>query len=155
MKILSVLIGCLMGHGALSAAQPDLDWLAGAWCEERPRLSIEEHWLPMKGGLMLGVNRAITASKTAFEFLRIEFSADGVRYIAQPGGEPPVVFDLVSAGDGRVTFANPRHDFPKRVHYKREGALLTARVDDGRDEGAYESFRWRRCAAVKEEAVGG
>ncbi len=39
---------------------------------------------------MLGMNRTTrTGGKTAFEFLRIAETAEGLAYIAQPGGAPP------------------------------------------------------------------
>jgi hypothetical protein len=126
-------------------AEPDLSWLAGAWCNDDGKRSVEEHWLAERGGLMLGVNRTVTSKGAAFEFLRIELEPDPVRYIAQPGGAPPVAFMLVSAAAHRVVFANPTHDFPKRVQYWREGDVLHARVDDGTDAGAADEFTWKRC----------
>jgi hypothetical protein len=127
---------------------PDLRWLAGAWCHAEAGRSIEEHWLVERGGLMLGVNRTIGQSGAAFEFLRIELKPGAVRYIAQPGGAPPVAFALVAADTRRIVFANPAHDFPKRVQYWRNGDVLHARVDDGTDAGAAEEFTWKRCMNV-------
>lgn len=136
---------------ALAAAQAgeraDLNWLAGHWCSASGDRTIEEHWLAERGGLMLGVNRTVTRGKASFEFLRIEIGPDGARYIAQPGGAPPTTFTLVSATSNSAIFANPQHDFPKRVQYRRDGETLSARVDDGTDGGASEEFRWRRCKA--------
>lgn len=131
---------------ARAGERPDLNWLAGQWCSTSGDRSIEEHWLAERGGLMLGVNRTIARGKASFEFLRIVIDADGARYIAQPGGAPPTTFTLVSSTANAAVFANPQHDFPKRVQYRRDGETLSARVDDGTDDGDREEFRWRRCA---------
>lgn len=136
----------LIAGPALCAEPPDLSWLAGAWCNDDGDRSFEEHWLAERGGLMLGVNRTVTPRGVAFEFLRIERKAGAVRYIAQPGGAPPVAFTLATSAPQRAAFTNPAHDFPKRVQYWREGDVLHARVDDGTDAGAAEEFTWKRCA---------
>jgi hypothetical protein len=130
---------------ALADERPDLSWLAGAWCSHDSGQSIEEHWLAERGGLMLGVNRTVTPKGASFEFLRIEFTGKAKSFVAQPGGAPPTRFDLVSAAPNAVTFANPQHDFPKRIRYARDGEFLTARVDNGPDDGNAQEFRWSRC----------
>lgn len=128
------------------AAEPvDLDWLAGAWCAQGERYTSEEHWLPKRGGLMLAVSRTITARGSEFEFLRIEFDQKGARYIAQPSGGPATAFEMVDADARSVTFANPEHDYPKRIRYVRDGDTLTARIDGG-DDANPRSFVWKRCA---------
>lgn len=117
----------------LFAAEPsvdDLRWMAGHWSSGE----VEEIWLAPKGNLMLGMSRTVRANgKTAFEFIRIAKTADGIAYIAQPGGRPPTSFKLVESRPGRVVFANPEHDFPKRIVYELRDGKLCARVDDGKD----------------------
>ncbi len=132
---------------ASAAGEPvNLHWLAGAWCAESERYTSEEHWLPERGGLMLAVSGTITKRGTEFEFLRIEYDPNqGARYIAQPSGGPATAFEMVDATADSVTFANPQHDFPKRIRYTRTGNTLTARIDDGEDNNA-RSFVWERCA---------
>ncbi len=140
--------------GASHAAEPvNLDWLAGAWCADGDGYFSEEHWLPARGGLMLAVSRTVTKRGTAFEFLRIELDPnEGARYVAQPSGGPATVFAMTEAAPQSVTFANPQHDFPKRIRYTRDGDKLAARIDGGDDNNA-RSFVWRRCAP-KESASG-
>jgi hypothetical protein len=140
--VLSLLLACT---SAVADEGPDLAWLAGAWCSHDSDQTIEEHWLAERGGLMLGVNRTVTPKGASFEFLRIELAGKAARFVAQPGGAPPTRFDLVSAAPNAVTFANPQHDFPKRIRYARDGEYLTARVDNGRDDANALEFRWSRC----------
>ena len=95
---------------------------------------VEEIWLAPKGGLMLGMSRTVRANgRVAFEFIRIANTEDGIAYIAQPGGRPPTAFKLVESKTNRVVFANPEHDFPKRIVYELREGKLCARVDDGKD----------------------
>ena len=141
----SIAVLILMGAQVGAAEKPGLDWLAGYWCAQSGERSSEEYWLPARGGLMLGVNRSVTPKGAAFEFLRIEISEDATRYVAQPGGAPPTAFELVSVSLNQVTFANPAHDYPKRIHYAREGDRLTARTDAGAGDPKPQVFRWARC----------
>jgi hypothetical protein len=139
------LVAALLACGLVRAANPvNLDWMAGHWCGDKDGRSSEEFWLPAKGGLMLGINRSVSAKGAGFEFLRIEVG-ERVRYIAQPGGAPPTAFDLVSSGPGTVTFANPAHDYPKRVHYLRDGNTLVAKTDGGAGDAQPDTFRWTKC----------
>ena len=135
-----VLAPLLFALASAPAAAAELDWLAGHWCNA----DTEELWLPEREGLLLGVNRA-RAGKPAFEFLRVEIVDGKARYLAQPGGRPPTVFSETERAAQRVSFANPEHDFPKRIHYWREGTSLHAAIDDGSDANRM-AFRWEPCA---------
>jgi hypothetical protein len=44
-------------------------------------------------------------------------------------------------------FANPDHDFPKRIVYERSEDELTARAEG--DDGNVLTFRWKRIANVR------
>ena len=121
----------------LNAAEPapsvaDLGWLSGAWKMEVNGRLIEEQWTTPAGGSMLGVSRTIKNGKMVeFEFLRIEEREGTLVYIAQPRGVPPTEFRLVSAASNEWVFANPKHDFPQRIRYRRNpDGSVTARVED-------------------------
>jgi hypothetical protein len=110
----------------------DLNWLSGSWKLESRGRVIEEHWTTPAGGTMIGMSRTVANGKTVeFEFLRIEQRDDDIFYIAQPQGRPPTEFKLISnAGDDWV-FANPQHDFPRNIRYKRnDETSITARIED-------------------------
>ena len=127
----------------LSAGEPvvdDLAWMSGHWSDGE----VEELWLAPKENLMLGMSRTVRKSgRVAFEFVRIAKTDDGIAYIAQPGGKPPTSFKLVESKPGRVVFANPQHDFPKRIVYELRDGKLCARVDDGKDG---DEWCWSRVA---------
>lgn len=121
----------------------NLDWLAGSWCSQSSTQRSEEWWTPARGGLLLGLHRDLDGAGllSGFEFLRIEIG-DGVAvYHAQPGGRPPVPFQLVEAGAAYAVFTNPEHDYPRRLRYQRFDRTLRATVDDGAGGEALK-FEW-------------
>lgn len=125
-----------------------LDWLTGCHTFTTPRgVVIQENWTSGEGGLMLGVNRTIRNGKAvAFEFLRIDSDST---YIALPGGKNETHFRLVSKTDSEVVFANPEHDFPKRIVYRKTADGIAARVDAGDGSAKAQEFQFKSvpCAA--------
>jgi hypothetical protein len=58
--------------------------------------------------MLVGTSRTVEAGRTvSFEFMRIEARPDGVFYVAQPGGKPPVDFTLASDTASELVFVNP------------------------------------------------
>jgi hypothetical protein len=146
--VAGLLSATLAAGSATAPRAPDLAWLAGSWCGEAGGTVSEEIWMAPRGGLMLGMHRDTRAGRAAaFEFLRIELRNGTATYLAQPGGRAATAFELRSASAHAVTFANDRHDFPKRVIYERvHSSRLKARVDDGTDEGTAQEWIWAACA---------
>jgi hypothetical protein len=126
-----------------------LSWLAGAWIDPDPQgAAMEEHWTVPGGATMFGVNRTIRGGSTiAFEFLRIEARDDDtIVYIAQPQGRfPGTEFPLIEIAGTRAVFANPAHDFPKKLTYSLAEGILTVDVEGVR-AGQTTGFtqRWQR-----------
>ena len=112
-----------------------LKWIAGDWGPTSQTFAAEEHWLPPVAGMMLGMSRTIVRDKTvSFEFLRIEQRPDGIYYVAQPGGRPPVAFKLTASTATSATFENPQHDHPKIITYRLENPEILIAGIEG-DEG--------------------
>ena len=138
---------------ALDPGVEQLSWLAGDWVGTLGEAQVEEMWLPPAGGAMLGLGRTLAGGQQVeFELLRLVAGADGVEYLASPGGRcPPTPFRLVEAAGQRAVFANPAHDFPRRITYWREGDALHARVEGVEDgQARVLELEWRRrdpCAA--------
>lgn len=123
----------------------DLQWLSGHWQSSADGGWSEEHWLPPRGGVMLGVNRSGSAKgRVSFEFLRIALAEDGTPvYWASPGGQPAVPFRLDQHVGSSATFVNPEHDYPARIHYQRDGDRLQATIS-AMDGSSPMHFEWRR-----------
>ena len=125
----------------------ELSWMSGHWhTAPNGKSQVEEHWTKPAGGSMIGMGRTLKGERTTeFEFLRIDQRADGIYYVASPNGQCPATdFKLIQLTEGEVIFANPQHDFPKRIIYKKTGPdTVTASIDGG--EGTHEiSFPYER-----------
>ena len=125
----------------------DFGWIAGHWSEPAGRATSEEHWIAPAGGAMLGVSRTIARDRmVAFEFLRIEKRADGIFYVAQPGGRPPTEFKLTRSTPTSAIFENPTNDFPKIITYRLDGNDgLVAKIE-GEVSGKHkeQEFKFKR-----------
>ncbi len=120
-----------------------LSWMAGAWKGTMGKAGIEEHWIPPAGKTMMAVARTVVGDRTVmFEFLRIEQRADGIVYIAQPGGRPPTEFRLTASTATSVTFENPQHDNPKIIRYMKEGEGTLIAEIEGDEKGKRVSQRF-------------
>jgi len=122
---------------AMALSLVDLGWLAGNWEMSAGARCIEEHWTAPSSNLLVGMSRTVEGGRTtSFEFVRIEARMDGIFYVAQPAGHPPVDFKLASDVASDLVFVNPGHaDHLKRIVYRRladDG--LTARIE-GEDSG--------------------
>ena len=117
-------------------------WMTGTWRSEQPNRTSEEVWSRAHGTLMTGMHRDIRPNKTTwFEFLRIERRGDTLVYIAMPGGASPTEFTATRVEESRIVFENPKHDFPQRIIYWRDGAKLCARTEGS--DGKGEQWCWQ------------
>jgi hypothetical protein len=132
----------------------EIAWLEGHWIGTDGPMQMEEIWTSAAGGALLGLHKDVVtrtgaARMVSFEFLRIEAGADGIAYVAQPGGRPPTRFALVESGPRRVVFANPAHDFPQRILYWLDDAgALHARIEGPKDgKTVSQEWTWTRRPA--------
>lgn len=124
-------------------------WLAGSWTLTEGAVKTEEIWTAPSSNLMLGMSRTLKDGKTvAFEFVSLQRRDDGLYYVAQPGGRPPVDFRLASWKDGEAVFVNPGHaDHLQRIVYRRNAdGSLSARIEgrDG-DKSFARDYAYRRA----------
>jgi ketosteroid isomerase-like protein len=129
----------------------ELAWLSGAWVGKLPGGAlVEEHWTSADGGTLIGSGRTVKAGKTEFfEHLRIEARDGKVLYVAQPLGKPATEFERMSSPVGQALFANPEHDWPKSIAYRRTEQGLHVRVSGGPGERVEE---WTLTPALVERA---
>lgn len=126
---ITLLAACLGMGSAMAASKaapaPEsvarLAWLTGCWQVDGAEAGSGEQWSTAAGGTILGTSRTVKGGKTtSFEFAQIRLTEPGqLAYIAQPSGEPPVVFNLLSqSGPNEYIFANLDNDFPSRIIYR-------------------------------------
>ncbi len=124
---------------ALSAASTlsaqSTDWIAGCWQRQTPTGVMHESWRMTPDGLDGGAATYRGDTLSAWEFLRIGNHGGQRAYIAAPNGQAAHAFPLVASGTDSLYFADPAHDFPQHIVYRRVGGdSLQARVWSG--EGA-------------------
>ena len=140
-------------QGSQDTGIGQLAWIAGCWVYTSPRVIIEELWTRPAGGTMLGLSRTLRRnpagdSTIAWEFIRLYARGTDLVYAAQPHNQPAAEFMSERVSDSVVIFANPAHDFPQRIIYRRVGTdSLRARVEGmqaGRTRGS--DFPYARAA---------
>ena len=133
---------------ALAVTLQDIAWLAGDWQIMSSSQCVEEQWTAPSSNMLVGMSRTVGGGRTtSFEFMRIEARADGIFYVAQPGGRPPVDFKLASESPTELVFVNPGHaDHLKKVIYRREAdGRLTARIEGESNGKAFsEDYPYQR-----------
>ncbi len=116
-------------------------WMIGHWVREDRTGS--ETWVAA-GPALLGVGFTTTAASTSWFEVLIIAEVDGVlTFTALPGGQEAVDFSLAESGPESVGFANPAHDHPQRVRYRRRGDALLAEIESARSGS--EQWAWRRA----------
>jgi hypothetical protein len=132
-RILGWLIALTFGSAAPVWAQgiDRLSWMAGCWEQRSGGRLVQEQWMAPLGGLMVGMARTVVRDTAReHEFLRIESQAGRPTYLANPSGQAEAAFGAEVVTDSSVTFANPAHDFPQRIGYRRVGTdSLVARIE--------------------------
>jgi len=143
--------------GRLAGQQAAIDvgvlgWMAGCWqLEGRGRVT-QEQWMAPRGGMMLGMSRTVVRDTAReWEHLRIGRQDGKVVYVARPSGQAETTFTAETVSDSAVMFANPAHDFPQRIRYRRVGTdSLVARIEGdqgGRTRGMDFPMRRVDCVA--------
>jgi hypothetical protein len=148
--LLSSVAAAAAGEPSAAPVAQRFGWISGCWGGARGASSFREIWTIAAPDLMLGMSVTTEPSKPAqFEYLRIETRDGRAVYVAQPGGVPPTPFEWqadASTGEAAV-FANPQHDFPKRVGYRRvEPNGVLAWIDGGESGEGRVEYPMRRTS---------
>jgi hypothetical protein len=139
-----VLIIIAAWSGAASASAcgslDPMQWLLGEWLADGDKNTWRESWTAISPKTWEGRGTETSKSdpgKQSSEELRIVEMDGSVFYLAKvTHNELPVPFRLVECGDGRLVFANPAHDFPRRLEYERQAdGRLHVSISDGADKG--------------------
>jgi hypothetical protein len=107
-----------------------LSWMSGCWVLTRGNTVIEEQWSKPAAGNMLGFSRTLRDGRMVMhEYLRIEQAGGQFRYLAHIGSRV-TPFALAKMSEAEVEFANPAHDFPQVIRYRRVPAdEMHARIE--------------------------
>ena len=128
----STLVVFLLAPSLAGAQRPTdhLSWLTGCWERRTTNGVVEEQWSSSAAGMLHGFGRTIRRDTVVdYEFVRIFAVGDTLVYEAHPARQPTTQFRAVPPVTPEVVFANPAHDFPQRVIYRRSGDSLLARIE--------------------------
>lgn len=127
----AALLTLLGATGRQDSPLERLRWLAGCWEMRRGTGVTFEMWMPPAGAQMLGAARTVqNGAVREFEHTRLGWIADSLVYYASPSGQQPTAFRGGAPTDTGFVVANPAHDFPQRIIYRRRGAdSLIARIE--------------------------
>jgi len=104
-------------------------WMEGCWQHESG--PTRESWQRGFDGLLFGHSVTIEDGKlTFFEDIRIERVGGSLRYAVSPDGGLPVTFTATQQSPSSITFENPSHDFPQRIHYEVSDTGIAAHISD-------------------------
>ena len=135
-------------------ARPDgiqrVAWLHGCWEMATAQQTVEEQWMPPRGGSMLGMSRTLRGGTLSEYELVVLREQDGqLAYVAHPSGQRSATFLSRTLGDTSVVFENLTHDFPQRIGYERKGDALLAWIEGTRDGRTRRiEFPYRRAACA-------
>jgi hypothetical protein len=100
--------------------------LEGCWRGSVNKREFREHWLPLRGALLIGASHTVMDGKTQdYEFLRIEPRADGIYYVTIQPGQADAAFKLVDTSTDKDTsdtmwsFQSTGSGFPQFIRYRR------------------------------------
>jgi hypothetical protein len=151
----AILAGCAHRSPALVALEP----LCGAWLSDDGHV-VQERWRLTRDGLAGDSHTGDPNGRVVgLESMTLTAGPRGTVYHAEPGGAAPTDFTEVAdpsvvAGPGEKVWiwANPAHDFPRRIVYRLAGDRLIATISDpdGDDEARRgRTFRFKRITACE------
>lgn len=127
------MIATIMLLAGLGLSQePELGWLVGKWCTEpKNGRTTCETWEP-KGAdkVMHGVTVTTSLKGERREPMRISGDGAALVFHAEPVGQAPADFPVKPGGlaGQSIEFLDSAHDYPQRIRYWREGAMLMAEI---------------------------
>lgn len=156
-SIAAALAACaLPATAATCDSLATLAGLLGDWTGANAQSGFRESWRALGPATWegRGVETPTAGGAASTEELRLVEMGGSVFYLARVAhNELPVAFRLVECEGGRFVFANPAHDFPRRIEYRfgADGGLAVD-VSDGAGKGFTLVFA-RDAPSVGDEAA--
>jgi len=145
------------GAASAAATLQSLAWLEGCWRGSVNQREFREQWMPLRGGMLLGVNQTVVQDKTQdYAYLRIAPAADGaLEYVTLTPGQGEYRFRYTPTEgelkDKEFRFIAASETYPQRIMYARgDEGWLYASVDgkiNGEDKKVVYPMRHIDCAS--------
>jgi len=118
-----------------------LNWLEGNWKRTgmKEGRSGNEHWTKLSDTEWQGIGVNMKGQDTAFvEKIKIIQKGEHIYYVADvPENKEPVLFKFISITEDSFVCENPKHDFPKKISYRKDGNMLKAIISGNGKSIAY------------------
>lgn len=123
----------------------NLEWLTGKWIRTNAKTgqSGYETWKKDASSKLSGKGVTLKGKETLFEE-NMEFLFKGKDLyftVSVTGEKQPTYFKLTSLSPDGFTCENPKHDFPKKITYKRNGKNLKAVISGAGQTVDYEFIK--------------
>jgi hypothetical protein len=100
-------------------------WLLGNWENKSKEGDLLEHWTKINDTTFNGESFFIKDKDTIhFEKITLQQKGEKLIYNAQINGQnqdKSIPFEMTGVSDKKITFGNPKHDYPQKISY----SLLT------------------------------
>ena len=104
------------------------------------RREFREHWMPLRGNLLIGVSHMVMQDKTqGYEYLRLESRQDGIYYVAAPSGKSEI--GIPDDGADRRPGGWPRRRRYSRSPIRRWSFRRRSPIAAGPRGGCMPSYR--------------
>jgi len=126
-----------------------LRFMTGCWRGPAGQgATLEEYYTAPAANLMLGVSRYVReGTVTDYEFTSIEQRDSDLVLTPRPKDQTSASFRLRRLTEGEVVWANPAHDFPQVIGYRRVAPdSLVARIEGPGPQGT-RAMEWRMARA--------
>lgn len=133
------------------ADKPDLmqlGWMSGCWVATNGEAATEEQWTRPVAGTLIGIAREIKGGvTTTFEHMHIREVAGWPAYVVIPWNQKETVFQAVRLSSEEARFVNEGNAFPQRIHYRRIGNAMSARIEGTLNgEARAVQYDFKRCS---------
>ena len=107
-----------------------LHWLIGDWDKQvKPGQTGYERWTIDTNGELKGIDITQAGTDTvSFESVTITKRNGDLYYVVNAPNDTTVAFKFTSLKDDEFTCENETHDFPKKIHYRRNGQQMKATI---------------------------
>lgn len=107
-----------------------LHWLLGEWNKQvKPGQRGFERWTLGNNGELEGTDITLSGSDTvSFEKVTITSRNGDLYYVVNAPNDTTVSFKFTDLKDDEFVCENENHDFPKKIHYVRNGNQLKATI---------------------------
>jgi hypothetical protein len=149
--LLLVIIGCSDFQNTQQSTenasmQDSLSWLFGSWIRVDDRDTARqtyEGWSLLENGSLAGIGTTLSGVDTVWKEELLIIKRNNVAQLEVTGANDdyPVIFKLTELHNQQVIFANPTHDFPKVISYRRKADSLFAVVSGDGQQILFTFFK--------------